>query len=364
MSDADQTYDAWFHENHDRVAKVVNGAARRTQASWEPSEYLSFEEALQGDLSSNYVVKGFAAPGACTILFGDSGDLKSFVLLDAMAHVAANLARWCGLRVRGGAVLVITAEGPGGAKPRVRAWSKRRAKRSVPLDLLLEPVDLYDSAAQLALAIETSERRLGAPIVAVGIDPLGLMFGAGDEQSNADMARVLRNARLAAGPQRALILVHHVGHGDKGRERGAYALRAGADFRFQVSRDRETNVITLTNLKAKDGAEIGANYLAAEVIELGTDSDGDRVTSLALVGTCAPDSALASKGKRPSEIAGAIVEFLTSRGTGCKKAELVTHLGDRYQRGSIYREIKKLVGANQLSDVAGIVHRTKVPSAN
>jgi hypothetical protein len=60
-------------------------------------------------------------------------------------------------------------------------------------------------------------------------------------------------------------------------------------------------------------------------------------------------------GKRPSEIAGAITEFLTVRVAGIKKRELVDHFEGRYTASAVYREIKKMLAAGKLREAVGIV---------
>jgi len=100
------------------------------------------------------------------------------------------------------------------------------------------------------------------------------------ESSNSEAAVVLANTRAAAGDERAIVFVHHVGHNEKHRERGAYQLRANADFRFQVERDRDSEVITLTNVKAKDGPEIAPMRFEWRSVHLGNDDDGDDISSL------------------------------------------------------------------------------------
>jgi hypothetical protein len=59
--------------------------------------------------------------------------------------------------------------------------------------------------------------------------------------------------------------------------------------------------------------------------------------------------------KRPSEIAGAITEFLTVRAAGVRKRELVDHFEGRYTDSAVYREIKKMLAAGKLREAVGIV---------
>ena len=61
------------------------------------------------------------------------------------------------------------------------------------------------------------------------------------------------------------------------------------------------------------------------------------------------------QAKRTSEIAGAILELLTTHGRGMKKSDVVEHFNERYAKGPVYRETKKLVEAGKLRERAGIV---------
>ena len=61
------------------------------------------------------------------------------------------------------------------------------------------------------------------------------------------------------------------------------------------------------------------------------------------------------QSRRVSEIGGATLELLTTRGSGMRKAEVVSHFEGRYDKSAIYREVKRLVEAAKLSEVAGIV---------
>ncbi len=62
-----------------------------------------------------------------------------------------------------------------------------------------------------------------------------------------------------------------------------------------------------------------------------------------------------AQSRRTSEIGGALIELLTSHGSGMRKAEVVKHFDGRYAKGPIYRELKKLVETGKVNDVTGIV---------
>lgn len=263
----------------DALTAKVQAALEAEHRSQPEAAGYTFEQAMGKPLSSPYIVKGVCDPGAITIAFGDSGALKSFVMIDLMAHIAIGKP-WRGRRVRGTGVLAVIGEGQGGYSKRLRAWAKGNGVNPADVRLYVHPqsLDLMASGGQLAAAIAEAEKALGCAVGVVLIDTLSTCLGAADEQGNSDLARILANVRKGMGPARAAVLTHHVGHADKTRERGAYVIRANADFRFLIERTGQT--VTVTNLKAKDGDELAPMTFGYRVVELGTDEDGDPITSL------------------------------------------------------------------------------------
>ena len=78
-----------------------------------------------------------------------------------------------------------------------------------------------------------------------------------------------------------VMIVHHVGHGDKDRERGAYALRGNADARMLVKAGAGYSC-SMHSLKVKDGpifqpVSFHAKQVGIPGIE---DSEGGAVSSL------------------------------------------------------------------------------------
>jgi len=272
----------------------ATAAAKATILENHPRGY-TFAQACDAPLTSSYTVKGIAEPGAVSVFFGDSGTMKSFITTDLAAHVGSS-RDWCGRRVRGTGVLVILGEGQAGYAKRLRVWAAERgiAPALVNLYVMPSPVDLSTDSEDVAVAISEAENALGRAVGFVLIDTYSTNLGDADEQSNSDAARVLGHARAAAGPYRALVFVHHVGHSEKDRERGAYQIRANADFRFKIERSGAT--ITMTNAKAKEGCELPPMYFRFREIELGTDDEGDRITSLVMEPTDQPT-------QKPREVA-------------------------------------------------------------
>jgi hypothetical protein len=299
--------------------------ASGTQATGETSELPGYAfDSVKIDRIHyvDYIIKHVINRGEVAVVFGDSGSMKSFVCMDMLFH-AVNGWAWRGNKVQpeGCAGLVVLGEGQAGYQKRLAALTKHHSKSlkgSVPIWIVPEPVRLDNGHMLLAAWIEQAEKKLGKEIKVVLMDTLSLMLGDGDESSNADIAVAMNNARAAVG-HRTIVLVHHTGHGDKTRERGAYQIRGNADVRILIKRDEggKGKVITVSSLKSKDDAEFADINLSYQVEVLGMDQDGEDITSVVITDTdLKPQDASTPKGSKPYEY---VLEAIRLAGTNSKE---------------------------------------------
>lgn len=244
----------------------------------------TFKEAAESPLAfGEPLVDGVMDVGQLAIFYGESGCMKSFVISDFAFHVA-NGWDWCGLQTYGKkrGVLIILGEGQSGYRKRIKALANYHGITEAVIYIVPEPVALDEDAGTLVIWIEEAEKALGIRVDLVVFDTFSLMLGAGEESSNRDVTRVVNNIRLAL-DGRSAACIHHTGHGDKTRERGAYQIRANADVRILVTRDDENKgkVITVSNAKQKDDGEFEAINLTYHVVEVG-ERNGRTMTSLVL----------------------------------------------------------------------------------
>jgi hypothetical protein len=201
--------------------------------------------------------------------------------------------------------------------------------------------------------IEAVEGEIGAPIGIVVFDTLSSNFGAGDESQTADMRTAMANVRKACG-ERAVIVVHHVGHAEKGRERGAYALRGDSDRRIKVELAGSGETIHVTCEKAKDDLPFAAMAFQWRVVELGwLDCDGEMLTSLVLESAqYQPDP---KQQREPSgDLQKAVMQTLRAHGAGMRRKGLAEALS-AHDASNVYRAIRNLIQAEVLVDVAGVI---------
>jgi hypothetical protein len=222
-----------------------------------------------------YLVKGLIPRGGLTVVWGPPKCGKSFWTFQLVMHVALGW-EYRARRVAQGTVVYLALEGGKGFEARIEAFRQRFLSEDH------DPVPFYLVAGALNLVKEHSELigcirlQAGAPAVVV-IDTLNRSL-AGSESDDKDMAAYIRAAdaiRHAFGC--AVIIVHHCGI-DATRPRGHTSLAGAVDAQLAVKRD-PSGTILVTLERMKDGPEGESLASKLEAVEVGTDTDGNPITS-------------------------------------------------------------------------------------
>ncbi len=232
---------------------------------------------IEAVLTSNYMVKGWLDRNCLSMLYGPSNAGKTFVALDIAMHIAAGKS-WRGLRVNGGPVLYIAAEGGAGIRNRLAAIKRDRPDMaSATFTLLPVGLDLHGQGdASVVCAIMPDE----APALVV-VDTLARSMGAGDENTAKDAAMFVRNCDLireATGSH--VMVIHHTGKDEERGARGSSALRAAVDNEIQITSEWE-----ILSRKQRDHEPPEPLHFKLRSVTLGLDEDGEPVTS-AVVDAC------------------------------------------------------------------------------
>jgi KaiC/GvpD/RAD55 family RecA-like ATPase len=258
-------------------------ASRSTQAaapSATPRYPLVRMKNIKPKLSGRYLVKGLLPSGALTVVYGAPKCGKSFWTLDLVAHIACGMP-YRGLKVRQGTVVYIAAEGSEGFEARARAWcAKHLGERDdPPLHVLSMRIDLVNEHAAFIADIE---RQLGgeAPAVVV-VDTLNRTY-SGSESSDEDMTAYVAAADAVKTRFKCtVVIVHHCGL-EMSRPRGHTALAGAADAQISIRKSRN-DLITAAVDFAKDMPDGYSNASRLEKTEIGSDEDGDIVTTCIVV---------------------------------------------------------------------------------
>lgn len=234
---------------------------------------------------TEYLIKGLIDRGSLIVIYGPSGDGKTFFTADLSAHIACG-RQWRGRRVRPALVAYVAAEAGASILRRFCAWRDQRAAdhdgERIPLAILTRGANLLDVTDVTALiaSLRTLADQAGLPVGLVVFDTLSRSMPGGDENGPESMTQVVgATDRIRDELGAACAVVHHSGK-DMGRgARGHSSLKGAADTVLKVV-DR---VATIE--KSRDGMAGEKFAFDLEVVMLGEDPDGDPITTCIVVPT-------------------------------------------------------------------------------
>ena len=272
--------------------------AKRTEALALPAfEFQSLDNFVQQPKITN-VIGGIIPAQSIAVVFGPPKGGKTFSVADLTMHAAHGMD-WHGQRIKNRArVAYLAGEGVNGFRVRLKVWLEHHDNIEEPGDFRILPSIL--SLPDTAFALIESLREFKPDIVV--IDTLNAYFGGGDENSTQDMStfcaalRYMRDELLCA-----VLVIHHTGHGDSGRERGSIVLRATADVLIQVAKDETRSELIGFQVIAARDLEPMAEPIALRLQQHKTewqDDEGEPVVSCVVLAAEQPVT-LPGRGGRP-----------------------------------------------------------------
>jgi len=236
-----------------------------------------------------WVIKGILEAGGFGMLYSDSGGFKTFLMIAAAACIA--LGRdFYGRKTKKGAVYYIAAEGQAGIIRRFRAWAQenRANLTDAPIYRYTGAPDLLHNAVTLENALEDAIETEDAPPLLAVIDTWSraLTGDDSDTTSAAEGLKVLDRIR-AKFPGMAIMIVHHTGHREKTRARGASLIHAAVDSEYRL--EKSGNNILFVNTKNKETELLPTMAFCPRKVELMgdegrklLDDNGEPETSVVL----------------------------------------------------------------------------------
>jgi hypothetical protein len=226
----------------------------------------------------HYLVKGLIANSGLAVIWGPPKCGKSFWAADLGMHIALGWD-YRSHKVQQVPVVYVALEGRHGFPARIEAFRRHHGIETAPFYLLTSSLDLVAKSDQLISAIKT-QLRTNLP-GALFLDTLNRSL-VGSESKDEDMARFLAAAeKVAQELSCAVVIVHHCGI-DASRPRGHTSLSGAVESQLKVERINTGEVIVTVEL-AKDFAEGTEIVSRLERVDLGTDADGDPITSLVVL---------------------------------------------------------------------------------
>lgn len=281
----------------DEILRALDGALRLSRAQPAPEHQpvtdprwgFVFADEMLAHLGPTRWLVQKLIPEDCTgVLYGPSGSLKSFVMID-MALAIASGTPWQGKPTKPRTVYYLAGEGEQGFAKRIAAWCADRGLPPPP-SFAFRQIPRLQDARELDRLIDTirqiAEERGDAGLIV--IDTLFTALDGGDENSGKDMGQVISAMkRVRVEFKAAVMAVHHTGKaGDTAR--GHSSLPAGMDVMVYAKPGPSPLTVELTNPKQKDGAEHAPMLLQAVVHRLPIiGEDGEAETSLVLTNPAA-----------------------------------------------------------------------------
>ncbi|MEE1876813.1 AAA family ATPase [Altererythrobacter litoralis] len=305
-------------------ARKAEGGQRDSQETTKPAFHFTPVGQLQY-CAPEFLIDGLIETDSLGLIFGDPGCGKSFLAIDLGMSVATG-EEFHGRAVKQGPVFFIAGEGHNGLTRRMAAWAKDRgieSLRDIPLFKSNRAAQLLDadSAAQVTEAVAGLAEQCGNPALII-IDTLARNFGSGDENSTKDMSEFVAavDEMKAHFSGCTVLIVHHTGHAEKGRARGAMALKGALDCEYMVVKKRTR--VHLSNTKMKDAEPPRPMVFELKTVELGED-----VSSAVLESTDAPEE---QDGLTPTQrlARNAFIDAAAHSGTDNGDGSIAVHLED------------------------------------
>lgn len=237
-------------------------------------------------------------------IYSDWNVGKSALAVDIACHVATGKPFYK-RAVEKGPVLYIASEGSRGLARRFYGWQLNLGI-TLPSSIYLTRITmrLPDSKNEQLLqkAIKTIEVSHGQPPVLVIIDTLAQTM-IGEQNSTSDVDRFTSCLRELF-EKSAIMLLHHVGHSEKNRSRGASSLPAACDWEFRLEEEKNNGsdeevikYIRLKNTKQRDEEQQPELCLALIRLTLATDHQDEPITTVVV--RSASDHPCFTSQKRP-----------------------------------------------------------------
>ncbi len=307
--------------------------------------------------NQTWLIKGILPETGLSLLFGPSGEGKSFIAIDWACCVSTGM-KWNGHKTKQGHVLYIAAEGGAGIRKRVKAWMKFNGQEKLKnIMWYLKALDFSEENAVEQFKKELDSQYTTAPILdpdtgecieeasfvsikLIVVDTLSRCFGGQDENASTAMPVFIAMLEDFCRSHGAVGLIIHHSNATGSRERGHTSLKAATESTFQCTASKDNGrlqTITLQNIKQKDDIDGGLTFLkpvSIDLPELGLDEDGDVLNSLVLEVT------------EGDESGGALIEVATEILDGSKpmaKSALVSKVRDA--NGAARNDIRKAIDA-------------------
>lgn len=316
-----------------------------------------------------WLIKGILPAGwtsaTLIVMYGASGSGKSFQATD-MACAIARGVPWREHRVRQGRVAYICAEGAGGYRKRLRAYAQHHEIPLADLDVWVIPAAPNLLEGDDVRALITALQPLGA-LALVIVDTLAQATAGGNENSGEDMGKAIGHCRTISEVLHcSVLLVHHSGKDDTKGARGHSSLKAAADTELEVVRSDDQRAMRVSKQKdGEDGQDMG---FSLTTVPVGTDEDGDVITSCVIEHNANTVADVRKAGKKLGKVEDTVMQTLLDgedlASGGMDRESLLLAAIEKLPKGEGKRDrrrevaaraVDELLKAGRVANVAGVL---------
>jgi hypothetical protein len=278
-----------------------------------------------------YLLKGLLSPNEISLWVGPPKCGKSFLLL----HVAylLSLGRSVfGRRVKPTVVLYVAAEGEAGIANRIRALRDKYGP-SDNFHFIAQPADLLHEAGHKLELIDAATA-CGAELIV--LDTLSRLMAGGDENSSQDMGLFISAVADIRFQTRAHVaLVHHGTKASNGVSPRGHSSLTGADDALIEVTKLEDGTRLATVVHAKDDAGGMRWGFTLDRVQLGTDEDGDPITTLRVV----ENAEVPERAERAAPISDNLQIGLKTLHAAMKAHAVLATVGEDHAERSVITEL-------------------------
>jgi hypothetical protein len=237
-------------------------------------------EELRNQPPLQWRVKGLLPKTGLAAIIGASGSGKTFLALDLMGRIALG-QEFFGYKTKSCPIVYIGLEGSAGIGKRIKAYEQHHGQE-LPAENFKIVTDRLSLLSTDAVEFASAVTHKGLEGGVFVIDTMAQASPGADENASADMGRIISNAQLLQVLTGSLvILIHHLGKDAARGARGHSSLTAALDAVIEVKQTQMGRQWAVA--KSKDGQDGLRRSFRLEQVQLGTDDDGDPVTSCVAV---------------------------------------------------------------------------------
>lgn len=201
-------------------------------------------------LIKNWLLRG----NSFAMIFGASGNGKTFLVVDWMMRIATGASDWCGFKVNQAKVLYLCGEGSLDVRARIAVWCQEHRILNLENFYMSEEAAHIDSAEGMGRVLQSLEYYNFKPELIV-VDTLNRFMEGDENDTQSAGAFISACAQLQNLFNASVLIVHHTGLAEDAqkRARGSSAFRGALDMQAMVTKSGD--IFSIDQTKNKGGRQ-------------------------------------------------------------------------------------------------------------